>query len=80
MQTQELSREELMAQIATLKAQAKALPKEITMKVSTKGAVSLYGLGRFPITLYAGQWEKVLAKAADIREFITTNESELARK
>ena len=49
-------------------------------KVSQKQALSVYGLQRMPVTLYAGQWERLLDFAEHIREFITANESSLARK
>lgn len=54
----------------------------ITLRVSAKGAVSVYGLGRFPITIYKGQWEKLLSddSVRSIREFIAANESKLAVK
>lgn len=71
-------------QLAALKAEneklkAKANPP-LSMKVSEKGAVSLYGLGRFPVTLYGEQWGKVLDKAEDIKAFIKANERKLATK
>ena len=50
------------------------------MKVSEKGAVSLYGLGKFPVTLYREQWERVLDFETDIRSFITEHISELKVK
>jgi hypothetical protein len=50
------------------------------MKVSEKGALSIYGLGRFPVTLYRSQWEALLAKADDIRAFIKANEAKLKNK
>jgi hypothetical protein len=50
------------------------------MKVSEKGAVSIYGMGRFPVTLYKEQWLKLLDMAADIRAFIAANEAQLKRK
>ena len=52
----------------------------ITLKVSEKGAVSLYGMGRFPVTLYKEQWLRVLASAAEIEKFIRENESKLKTK
>ena len=52
----------------------------VSLKVSEKGGVSVYGLGRFPITLYKEQWLKLLDLAADIRAFITANESKLKTK
>jgi hypothetical protein len=50
------------------------------MKVSEKGGVSIYGLGRFPMTLYQEQWLKLLDMADDIRSFIQENEGQLKRK
>ncbi|HVM97910.1 MAG TPA: hypothetical protein VMT89_16060 [Candidatus Acidoferrales bacterium] len=53
---------------------------EITLRVSEKGAVSVYGLGRFPVTLYQEQWEKLLRHTDEIREFIETNREHLKKK
>jgi hypothetical protein len=50
------------------------------MKVSEKGGLSVYGLGRFPVTLYREQWEKLLAMADDIRNFIGANDATLKKK
>ncbi len=50
------------------------------MKVSEKGGVSVYGLGRFPVTLYKEQWIRLLDMAEDIRSFIAENESKLKAK
>jgi hypothetical protein len=52
----------------------------VSMKVSEKGGVSIYGLGRFPVTLYKEQWEKLLDMADDIRSFIQENHSKLKIK
>jgi hypothetical protein len=52
----------------------------ITLKVSEKGGVSVYGLGRFPVTLYKEQWVKLLDMADEIRAFITENEAALKSK
>ena len=52
----------------------------MSMKVSEKGALSVYGLGRFPVTLYREQWEKLLALADQIREFIRENDGALKKK
>ncbi len=54
--------------------------KGTTLKVSEKGGVSVYGLGRFPVTLYKEQWQKLLDMADDIRTFITEHEAELKTK
>jgi hypothetical protein len=50
------------------------------MKVTEKGAVSVYGLGRFPVTLYRGQWERLLSQAEAIQAFIKANEARLSVK
>jgi len=52
----------------------------IRMKVSEKGAVSIYGMGRFPVTLYNEQWLRLLDMSADIRAFIAANEAQLKSK
>lgn len=54
--------------------------RELTLKISQKGAVSLYGLGRFPVTLYKEQWEKVFPFVDKIKSFIAENESQLSTK
>ena len=69
--------ERLRAENAALKGRA---AKGVSLKVSEKGAVSVYGLGRFPVTLYKEQWEKLLTMADDIRAFITEHEAELKTK
>jgi hypothetical protein len=75
---------ELQAELARLKAENDALKargsRGITMKVSEKGAVSVYGMGRFPVTLYQEQWLKLLDMAEDIRSFIRDNEPKLKKK
>ena len=79
------SQADLLAQIAALKAENEALRaprqgKTITMKVSEKGALSVYGLGRFPVTLYQGQWQKLLAIKDEIEAFIKANATTLSTK
>lgn len=71
---------ELLARIAQLEAAAKATERKLTLKVSEKGALSLYGMGRFPVTLYRGQWERLLAAAPEITAFIKANDTLLAVK
>lgn len=66
--------------IAMLVAQSAATERKLTLKVSEKGAVSLYGMGRFPVTLYGEQWTKLLDHADTIRAFLTTNASLLSTK
>jgi hypothetical protein len=76
--------EELQAEIERLRAENEALKKptrgQMSLKVSEKGALSVYGLGRFPVTLYREQWEKLLGMGDDIRSFIQTHDSELKKK
>ena len=52
----------------------------LRMKVSEKGALSIYGMGRFPVTLYKEQWLKLLAMSDDIRAFIAANDAQLKAK
>ncbi len=52
----------------------------VTFRVSEKGAVSVYGLGRFPVTLYQEQWEKLLAQVEPLRQFIDANRTRLKKK
>ncbi len=76
--------EELRAELEKLKAENAALKargtRGVSMKVSEKGAVSVYGLGRFPVTLYQEQWLKLLDLADDIRAFIAENAGKLKKK
>ena len=69
--------ERLRAENAALKSQA---TRGISIKVSEKGGVSVYGLGRFPVTLYKEQWAKLLELADDIRAFIKAHDAELKTK
>jgi hypothetical protein len=69
--------ERLRAENARLK---KTASRGVSLKVSEKGGVSVYGLGRFPVTLYKEQWAKLLDMADDIRAFIRENESSLKTK
>ena len=78
------SEEELKAEIERLRAENQALKKpargQMSLKVSEKGALSVYGLGRFPVTLYREQWEKLLGMADEIRSFILENDVALKKK
>jgi hypothetical protein len=69
-----------LARIAQLEAAAKSAERKLTLKVSEKGALSLYGMGRFPVTLYRGQWERLLAAKPEIEAFIKANDTLLAVK
>jgi len=74
--------EALKQKLADMQAMlaAASKPKALTLKVSEKGAISVYGLGRFPITLYSGQMTRLLDHAVVIRGFMTANASLLATK
>ena len=79
-----MSEEDLKAELERLRNENAALKKSavsgITMKVSEKGALSIYGMGRFPVTLYKEQWLKLLDMAESIRTFITANDAQLKTK
>jgi len=77
--------EEMQAELDRLKAENEALKKPaargtISFKVSEKGAVSVYWLGRFPVTLYKEQWDKLLDRGDEIRTFMADNASKLKLK
>jgi hypothetical protein len=82
--TTSMSAAEMAAELLRLRAENQALketaPKGLPMKATEKGAVSVYGLGRFPTTLYPQQWEKLLDQADEIRAFIGTNRASLSWK
>ena len=67
------------AEVEKLKAEIEALKqnKPVSLKVSEKGAVSVYGLGRFPVTLYREQWDKLLGQSEQIKAFIHENKERL---
>jgi hypothetical protein len=79
-----MSDEDVKAELERLRAENAALKSRgqrgVTLKVSEKGGVSVYGLGRFPVTLYKEQWAKLLDIADDIRAFIRENEAKLKAK
>lgn len=79
-----MSDEDVKAELERLRAENAALKgraqRAVALKVSEKGGVSVYGLGRFPVTLYKEQWAKLLDMAEDIRAFIRENESKLKAK
>ena len=70
-----MTKEDLAALVPQLLAKLEEAqkPKALTCKVSEKGAMSLYGLGRYPVTLYKGQWERVFAARQQIADFIKAN-------
>ena len=79
-----MSDEDLRAELERLKAENAQLKNQrgrsVSLKVSEKGGVSVYGLGRFPVTLYKEQWTKLLSMADEIRAFIKENDSSLKAK
>lgn len=79
-----MSDEDLKAELDRLRKENESLKKGaakgISMKVSEKGGLSIYGLGRFPITLYKEQWTKLLDLSDEIRSFLAAHDAELKTK
>jgi hypothetical protein len=79
-----MSEEDLRAEIEKLRAENDQLKTKgvrgLSLKVSEKGAVSLYGVGRFPVTLYKEQWIKILGMKDEIEAFLQNNASSLKTK
>jgi hypothetical protein len=79
-----MSDDDLRVELERLKAENERLKSQrgrtASLKVSEKGGVSVYGLGRFPVTLYKEQWTKLLAMADEIRAFIKEHDAELKAK
>lgn len=79
-----MSDEDLKAELERLRAENEQLKtrggRSVSLKVGEKGGVSVYGLGRFPVTLYKEQWIRLLDMAGDIRAFIAANEGSLKTK
>ena len=82
------SDDDLLAQVAALRAEnarlKDAIPHKaappVTCKVTEKGGMSVYGLGRFPVTLYKSQWERLMAHKEQIEKFLADNEASLKTK
>jgi hypothetical protein len=76
--------EDIRAELEKLRSENEALKrsssKGLSLRVSEKGALSVYGLGRFPVTLYKEQWLRLLDMSEDIRMFIKQNEAQLKSK
>ena len=74
-----MSEEDLKAELERLRAENDKLKNKgvrgLSLKVSEKGGLSLYGVGRFPVTLYKEQWRKILGMAAEIEDFMVKNDS-----
>jgi len=79
-----MANDDLQAEVERLRAENERLKNQrgrsVSLKVSEKGGVSVYGLGRFPVTLYKEQWAKLLAMSDEIKSFITEHDSELKTK
>jgi hypothetical protein len=79
-----MSDDDLKAELDRLRAENERLKNRtsrgVSLKVSEKGGVSVYGLGRFPVTLYKEQWTRLLDMADDIRSFIRENDAKLKTK
>jgi hypothetical protein len=79
-----MSNKDLKAELEQLRKENAALRKEfvsgIRLKVSAKGAVSVYGVRRFPVTLLKEQWLRLLDRSSDIRAFIAANKAQLKAK
>ncbi|HTV60137.1 MAG TPA: hypothetical protein VMJ93_14795 [Verrucomicrobiae bacterium] len=76
----EPTKEELLARIAELEKQSSKRKGSLEFRVGEKGGVSVYGLGRFPVTLYYEQWIRLLDVSADLRAFLEENKSRLKLK
>ncbi len=76
--------EDLRSELERLRAENETLKRSssigLSLRVSEKGAVSVYGLGRFPVTLYKEQWLRLLDMSDDIRAFIRQNDEQLKSK
>jgi hypothetical protein len=77
--------DDMKAELERLRAENASLKKApsrgtLSLKVSEKGGLSLYGMGRFPVTLYKEQWQKLLGYSEEIKKFIEENDSRLKTK
>jgi hypothetical protein len=81
---EKMADEDVQTELARLRAENEALKQKrnsaVSLKVSEKGAVSVYGLGRFPVTLYQEQWQKLLGLSDEIKSFIEENRAKLKVK
>jgi len=70
----------LEAENKALKEQVERKPGQLRLKISEKGGLSVYGLGRFPVTLYKEQWARLLEHTEEIKEFLKANDQQLKAK
>lgn len=77
MDYQNMTKEDLIKALEAAKA---SRVRDLTLKISEKGALSVYGLGRFPVTLYKSQWHRLLGKVNAISEFLAVNDDKLVDK
>ena len=80
-----MAEEDLRAELERLRAENEQLKttkggRGLSLRVSEKGGVSLYGVRRFPVTFYADEWEKILGMADEIRRFSRENDAQLKKK
>jgi hypothetical protein len=81
-----MSEDEVQGELERLRAENERLKQQrskaggVSFRVSEKGAVSVYGLGRFPVTLYQEQWDKLLGHVEELRRFIEENRASLKKK
>ena len=78
-----MEKDELEAEVARLRAENESLKqnkRSLRLQVSAKGAVSVYGLRRFPITFYKEEWNTLLGMAEEIKQFLAEHEGELTTK
>jgi len=81
-----MSEDEIRRELERLQAENERLKQQrtkaggVSFRVSEKGAVSVYGLGRFPVTLYQEQWDKLLGHVEELRQFIEENRARLKKK
>ena len=79
-----MANEDMEKELERLRAENAALKggsaRGLSLRVSEKGGLSVYGLGRFPVTLYKEQWEKLLGMTEEIKAFIKANEGSLKTK
>lgn len=79
-QSQVSTQDMLAAALLRIQELEAANKRSVSFKVSEKGAISMMGMGKFPVTLYKGQWERIIEALPQLKEFIKANESKLSVK